>query len=171
MNSINGSTANTVGIVGGGIVGTATALSLARQGYEVTIIDPQQADRAASYGNAGVLCPSSVVPVNAPGLISKAPRMILDPNSPLFLRWSYLPRLLPWIIPYLSHCRASEAKRIGAGLAALVSDGPNEHKVLANGTAAAKYLNDSDYIFVYDDLASFEADAFAWSLRTHLHIH
>ncbi len=70
-----------VGIVGGGIIGTATALSLVRQGYKVSMIDPNQPGRAACYGNAGCLNPSSVVPVNIPGAISKVPRMILDPNS------------------------------------------------------------------------------------------
>ena len=59
------------------------------------MIDPNQPGRAACYGNAGCLNPSSVVPVNIPGMISKVPRMILDPNIPLFLRWSYLPKLLP----------------------------------------------------------------------------
>ena len=159
-----------IGIVGGGIIGTATALSLARLGHNVSIIDPNQSRRAACYGNAGLLNPSSVVPVNIPGMISKAPRMVLDPNSPLFLRWSYLPRLLPWIIPYLSHCRKSEALRIGEGLAALVSDSPAEHKMLADGTSAAQYLNDTDYVVAYSDLASFEADAYAWSLREHFGI-
>ncbi len=159
-----------VGIVGGGIIGTATALSLVRQGYKVSMIDPNQPGRAACYGNAGCLNPSSVVPVNIPGAISKVPRMILDPNSPLFLRWSYLPRLLPWIIPYLSHCRKSEALRIGDGLAALVSDSPAEHKMLSGGTTAAQYLRDTDYVVVYSDLASFAADAYGWSLRKHFGI-
>ena len=155
----------TVGIVGGGIVGTATALSLARMGYETTIIDPQVVGRAASWGNAGGLNPSSVVPVNIPGLIGKAPRMLLNPNSPLFLNWSYLPRLLPWIIRYLSHCRTSAALRVGEGLAALLDDCPNEHKLLASGTAATQFLNETELDVVYDDLASFEADKFAWSMR------
>jgi D-amino-acid dehydrogenase len=163
-------TGNSVGIVGGGIIGTATALSLVRQGHKVSMIDPNQPGRAACYGNAGCLNPSSVVPVNIPGAISKVPRMILDPNSPLFLRWSYLPRLLPWIIPYLSHCRNSEALRIGDGLAALVSDSPAEHKMLADGTTAAQYLRDTDYVVVYNDLASFAADAYGWSLRKHFGI-
>ncbi len=159
-----------VGIVGGGIIGTATALSLVRQGHMVSMIDPNQPGRAACYGNAGLLNPSSVVPVNIPGMISKVPRMILDPNSPLFLRWSYLPRLLPWIIPYLSHCRNSEALRIGEGLAALVSDSPAEHKMLSDGTTAAQYLHDTDYVVVYSNLASFAADAYVWSLRKHFGI-
>ena len=107
--------------------------------------------------------PSSVVPVTVPGLLSKAPRMILDPDSPLFLRWRYLPRLLPWLIPYLMHSRTSAASRIGAGLAPLVADSLQEHQALAAGTAAAKFLHATDYMFVYPDRASFEADAYAWS--------
>ncbi len=170
MNPNTTDTGKTVGIVGAGIVGTATALSLVRQGYDVTLIDPQSTLRSASYGNGGALSPSSVVPVTIPGLISKAPRMMLDPNSPLFLRWSYLPRLLPWLVPYLSHCRASEALRIAEGLAAIVSDSLREHQALANGTAAAKFLQATDFIFVYRDRASFEADAYAWSLRKQLGI-
>lgn len=164
---MNSTTANSVGVIGGGIVGTATALCLAREGFAVTIIDPRQADRAASFGNAGVLSTSSVVPVNIPGLISKAPRMLFDPNSPLFLKWRYFPKLLPWIIPYLSHCRDSEARRIGAGLTALINDAPSEHAELSKGTAAAKYLQATDFIYLYNDRAAFEADAYAWSLRKH----
>ncbi len=106
----------TVGIVGGGIVGAATALSLARMGYEATIIDPQVVGRASSWGNAGTLNPSSIIPVNFPGLIGKIPRMLLGPNSPLFLNWRYLPKLTPWIIRYLSHCRNSEARALAKDL-------------------------------------------------------
>lgn len=162
---MNSSTAQSVGIIGGGIVGTASALSLARQGFEVTIIDPQQARRAASYGNAGALNPSSVVPVNIPGLIGNAPRMLVDPNSPLFMSWRYLPKLMPWIVRYLSHCRQSEALRIGAGLAALTENSPGEHKALSEGTAAGKYLHETDFVYLYNDSTAFEADAYAWSLR------
>jgi D-amino-acid dehydrogenase len=156
---------NTVGIVGGGIVGTATALSLARMGYATTIIDPQVPGRAASWGNAGTLNPSSIVPVNFPGLIGKVPRMLMDPNSPLFLDWRYFPTLLPWIIRYLSHCRRSEALHIGEGLAALLEDCPNEHKRLARGTAASQFLNETELDFVYNNRASFDADSFGWSMR------
>ncbi|MFT7564588.1 MAG: D-amino-acid dehydrogenase, partial [Bacteroidia bacterium] len=162
---MNATMTDTVGIVGGGIIGVASALNLARKGIKTTIIDPQIAGRAASYGNAGGLNPSSVVPVNIPGLVGKTPGMLLKTDSPLFLRWSYLPRLLPWMISYLSHCRHSEALRIGQGLEVLLKGCPGEHQALAHGTAAANFLKGSELLVVYDDIASFEADAYAWSLR------
>ena len=38
--------------------------------------------------------------------------MLLDKNQPLFLRWSYLPRLLPWMRKYLAHANDADARRI-----------------------------------------------------------
>ncbi len=155
-----------VGVIGGGMIGTATALSLVRKGHDVTLIDPQVADRPASYGNGGALNPSSVVPVTVPGLLGKIPRMALAPDSPLFVSLRYLPRLLPWLVPYLAHCRRSEAVRISNSLAPLLNDSPGEHRALAGGTGAESYLHATDLFFVYDNQADFDADRFAWSLRT-----
>ena len=81
---------NTVGIVGGGIVGTATALSLARMGYKATIIDPQVVDRAASWGNAGTLNPSSIIPVNFPGLIGKNSANVTGLEQPVVFELALL---------------------------------------------------------------------------------
>jgi D-amino-acid dehydrogenase len=88
-------------VIGGGIVGLSTAIWLARSGAAVTIIDPGVARKPASFGNAGVLASCSVVPVTVPGLIGKAPFMLLDPNSPLFVRWRYFGKLAPWLVRYL----------------------------------------------------------------------
>jgi len=37
-----------------------------------------------------------VVPVPTPGILKKVPGMLLNPNKALFLKWSQLPRLLPF---------------------------------------------------------------------------
>ena len=90
-----------VAVIGAGILGVSTAEWLRRDGATVELIDriepgsPEQ----TSYGNAGVLASSSIVPVAVPGLVKKIPSMLFNPESPLFLRWSYLPRLLPFAHP------------------------------------------------------------------------
>ena len=40
-------------VVGGGVIGTTTALALQRAGWTVTLIEAEQTPRAASWGNAG----------------------------------------------------------------------------------------------------------------------
>ena len=161
------SEAQQVVVIGAGIVGVSTAIWLRRKGADVTIVDRNAPgdDRATSYGNAGVLAACSVAPVTAPGLVLKGPRMALDPNFPLFLRWSYLPRLVPWLTKYLSHANDKDTRRIAAGLAPLTSDSVEQHSALTKGTDAAQWVQTSDYSFAYPDRAAFEADSYTWMLR------
>ncbi|MCV2865527.1 NAD(P)/FAD-dependent oxidoreductase [Albidovulum sediminicola] len=157
-----------VAIIGAGINGVATALWLQRAGHRVTILDPRGPAGGTSYGNGGVLASCSVVPVTAPGLLAKAPRMLLDPSQPLFLRWSYLPRLLPWLFPYLRHANAADARRIAEGLAPIVGDSLAQHRQLAEGTGAESYIVPCDYNFLYRDRAHYAGDAFGFGLRRDL---
>lgn len=155
----------TIAIIGAGIVGISTALWLQRDGHDVIVFDRAGPAEGTSYGNAGVLASCSIVPVTVPGLIKKAPGMLLDPDSPLFLRWSYLPKLLPWLTRYLSHCSPEETRRIAAALNIVIGDSLDQHLALARGTPAEKWIAPSDYVFAYTDRKAYDADAFAWAIR------
>jgi len=152
-------------IVGAGIVGAASAIWLRRAGKEVTLIDKGEPGMGASYGNGCILASSSVVPVTGPGLLRKAPAYLADPNFPLFMRWSYLPKLVPWLVRYMSHANADGTRRISQGLTTIVGDSLEQHQALTHGTDASKWVRESDYSFVYKDRAAFDADAFSWKLR------
>ncbi|MGY6632572.1 MAG: NAD(P)/FAD-dependent oxidoreductase [Alkalilacustris sp.] len=152
-------------VVGAGIVGVSAGIWLRRSGIEVTLVDRAGPGRGTSHGNAGVLAACSMVPVTTPGLIGRAPRMLLDRDFPLFLRWAYLPRLARWLVRYLAHANDTDTRRIARGLAPLVATSVAEHRALAAGTPAEALLADSDYAFAYADRAAFEADAYAWALR------
>jgi len=152
-------------VIGAGIVGVSAAVWLQRDGHDVVLIDRGDPGEGTSYGNGGVLASCSIVPVTVPGLMRKAPRMLLDPRQPLFLRWSYLPRLAPWLRRYLSHCTPEDARRIAAALAPLIGDSLADHQALARGTGAEKWLRPSDYVFVYNDRTHFTGDAFGWGIR------
>lgn len=152
-------------VVGAGIVGVSAAIWLQREGNDVILIDRAAPGGGASYGNGGVLASCSIVPVTAPGLLRKAPGMLLDPDQPLFVKWSYLPRLAPWLISYLRHCKPEETRRIAAALAPIVGDSLVEHQALSADTGAEKWIVGSDYVFVYKDRQHFAGDAFGWSIR------
>lgn len=152
-------------IIGAGIVGVSVAIWLQREGREVVLIDRAGPGEGTSYGNGGVLASCSIVPVTVPGLLRKAPAMLLDPEQPLFLRWSYLPKLTPWLIRYLRHCKLEEVERIAAALLPIVGDSLADHQALAAGTGAEKWIVPSDYLFAYRDRSHYEGDAFAWSIR------
>lgn len=155
-------------VLGAGIVGVSTALWLQRAGYRVVLVDRQGPAAGTSHGNAGVLAACSVVPVTVPGLLRKAPGMLLHRNSPLFLRWRYLPRMAPWLFRYLSHCDPAEVQRIATALAPLTRTTLADHRALAAGTNARQWIEPADYVFAYQDKAHFDADCFGWQIREDL---
>lgn len=153
-------------IAGAGIVGVSTGIWLRRFcDAEVTIIDRLAPGEGTSHGNAGVIAACSVAPVTAPGLTAKAPRMLMNPDFPLFMRWSYLPKLLPWLMKYMSHANDADTRRIAHGLTEIVADSVDQHKALVVDTDAADWVTESDYSFAYASRAAFDADAYTWALR------
>lgn len=159
----NGATEKSIIVVGAGIVGVATAIWLQRDGFNVTLVDRTGPAAGTSYGNAGVLASGSIVPVPVPGLWAKAPGMLLDPNQPLFLKWRYLPRLLPFLWQYLG--QAKNVDQIASGLHDMLHDSVDQHHAIADGTPAAQYLRDDDYFYGYKDRAAFLADSYGWDMR------
>ncbi|KIC36510.1 NAD(P)/FAD-dependent oxidoreductase [Leisingera sp. ANG-M7] len=158
-------TKKTVAIIGAGIVGVSAAIELQRDGHQVILIDGKGPGEGTSHGNGGILASCSIVPVTGPGLWKKAPKMLLDANQPLFMRWGYLPKLAPWLMKYMSHANAADTARIAAALAPIVGDSLADHQALAAGTGAERHLRPSDYLFLYNDRAHFGEDAFGWGLR------
>jgi D-amino-acid dehydrogenase len=152
-------------VIGAGIVGAASAIWLRRAGHDVTLIDKGVPGMGASYGNGCILASCSVVPVTVPGLLRKGPGYLLDPGFPLFMRLSYAPRLVPWLMRYMSHANDADARRTSMGLTTIVGDSLEQHRALAAGTRAQKRVQESEYNFVYRDRAAFDADAYAWELR------
>ena len=95
-----GTTADTVVVIGAGIVGMACASYLQRDGRAVTVVDRVPPGEGCSFGNAGGMSPGSVVPLSMPGTAAQVPKWLLDPLGPLSLRPSYLPRLIPWLLRF-----------------------------------------------------------------------
>jgi D-amino-acid dehydrogenase len=155
----------TVAVIGAGIVGVSTAIWLQREGHDVVLIDRKGPAEGASFGNGGVLAAAAVVPVTVPGLLRRAPRMLLDPGQPLFMKWGYLPKLAPWLRRYLSHATAASAHRRAAALTPLIGDSLADHQALSQGTGAERWVVPSDYLFLYPDRAAYDGDAFGWSVR------
>ncbi len=152
-------------VVGAGIVGVASALRAQERGHRVTIVDKQDPGQGASYGNAGVLAAGSIVPVAVPGLWRKLPGMLRDPLGPVYLRMSYMPRMLPWLWRYMRHARADRATYVADRMAPLVDQSREEHEALANGTEAATRIGSVPYAFVFRDRDAFQSDPFGFDLR------
>ena len=111
--------AKTVTVIGAGLVGVCCALHLQREGFKVRLVEKGEPGRGASFGNAGSFGTASCVPFSMPGILKKVPKMLLDSESPLKLRWSHVPRALPWFLSLHRQFapRARRGDRRGAQLA------------------------------------------------------
>jgi len=152
-------------VIGAGICGLSTAIWLRRAGHAVTLLDRDRPGAGASWGNAGLLAGWGIVPVNTPGLIPTALKYLRDPNAPLFVQWSYLPRMLPWLWRFVRNANARDTARMVEGLIPLVGDSLDQHRALVRGTLAEKWLATSDFGYAYPDRAAFDADAYSWDLK------
>src|SRR5690349_5373507 len=140
-------------IVGAGVVGMACAMALQREGHEVAVIDPRSPGEGASFGNAGLVASCSVDPIGMPGIVRRAPAMLFDRMGPLVVRWSYLPRIAPWLCRFVAASRPARVERISIALASLVGGAVKTWAALIRGTPAEQYLSYRGWI------QGFETDA------------
>ena len=155
-------------VVGCGIVGVSTAIWLQRHGQQVTLVDRTGPAAGTAYGNAGILAACSVIPVTVPGILKKAPGMLMDRFSPLFMRWSYLPSLLPWLYRYLGHANLDENRRIAQALYPLLNDSLKQHQDLSEGTEASSFVHPDYYLFGFRDRSGYDNEKPLWDIRRDL---
>lgn len=106
-------------IVGGGVIGVCSAYYLLREGFSVTIIDQGEIGSGCSYGNAGLIVPSHVVPLARPGVISQGLRWMLDSQSPFYVKPRLDPALVSWLWRFRKASTEAVARRGAAVLGPL----------------------------------------------------
>jgi D-amino-acid dehydrogenase len=155
-------------VIGAGIVGAATALEALSAGFRVTIVEPGEpgGEQAASYGNGCWLSPMSVIPPSTPGLWKKVPKFLSDPLGPLAIRWSYFPRVAPWLVRYLlAGWTEAKVEAIARAIRPLLQDAPALHRELAARAGVERLIERRGLMYVYENRAQFESEAMAWRVR------
>jgi D-amino-acid dehydrogenase len=152
-------------VIGAGIVGIATASYLRRDGHAVTVVDPLPPGEYCSFGNAGILSPGSCVPIAMPGVLFQVPGYLLDPLGPLSLRWSYLPRALPWLLRFAAAADRKRVETIADGLRALLVQTFDAYAPLVRNAGVEDLIHNSGYVVVYSTRRAWQGDALAWKLR------
>jgi D-amino-acid dehydrogenase len=93
-------------VLGGGVVGVTTAYYLLKDGHEVTLIDRQAGvARECSHANGGFVAISQAVPWSAPGMPTKTLRTMAQPNAPILLHPSQIPKMWRWGLDFVRSSR------------------------------------------------------------------
>lgn len=102
----------TVTIVGGGVIGLSCAYFAAQRGFRVTVIErATEKMPSCSTGNAGMIVPSHVVPLAAPGMIAMGLKMMFNSKSPFYLKPQFDLQLWSWVWKFYRSASAAHVNR------------------------------------------------------------
>ncbi|NQD75723.1 D-amino acid dehydrogenase [Pseudomonas sp. CM27] len=106
-----------VAVIGGGVIGLATAYALVREGHSVDLIEARDSlASATSFANGGQLSYRYVAPLADAGVPWQALGWLLQGESPLRLRLRMDPAQWRWLLAFTLACRRSVNRRNAAQL-------------------------------------------------------
>ncbi|MDX3805540.1 NAD(P)/FAD-dependent oxidoreductase [Bosea thiooxidans] len=130
-------------VLGAGMVGVSCALALQKRGIIVTLIDRKVPGRETSYGNAGVLATSSILPLNNPALYAKITGYLGNRHPALNLSWRRALSRPGWLLRFLWEARPSRAAAHIAALQALTASTVARHRALMTEAGVAHRLREN----------------------------
>ncbi|MEI8017108.1 MAG: FAD-dependent oxidoreductase [Schlesneria sp.] len=114
-------------VIGGGVIGAASAYYLNQSGWQVTIVEQKGFGSGAAHGNCGYVCPSHILPLPQPGVMGKTLKAMVSPNSPFSIKPRFDLALWSWLLQFARYC--------------------NEKDMLATGVTLQRMLNSSKALY------------------------
>jgi D-amino-acid dehydrogenase len=109
-------------IIGGGVIGLATALALIEAGRGVRVLEGAAVGSGASHGNCGTITPSHAPPLAAPGMVMQGLRWMATPDAPLYLKPRLDPALWRWLAYFAFRCNPKAWRQSTRSRAAILND-------------------------------------------------
>ena len=163
--SLNNASNARIVVIGAGIIGLSTAYHLVRAGARVTVIDRDPEGDKASFGNAGAIAVTEVVPAAVPGVAWRVPRWLLDPLGPLAIRPHHALRLVPWLMRFAQCAAPTETTRISLALAALNASVYDDLLPMLTHIGRAAELHRTGALHVYETEEGYRRAASEWALK------
>lgn len=146
----NSAQAPHVTVIGGGIAGIVTALTLRRDGHDVTVIDEMDARKRCSFGNGGAIGPDSCTPMAMPGMLAKIPKWLFDKGGPISVDWRYLPRTLPWLLRWVGASGMERARASSVAMRAMHGPSLEIYRDLLGAERYGDLVRATGNLYVYE---------------------
>ena len=143
-------------VLGAGMVGVCVALELQSRGAEVILIDRREPGRETSWGNAGVLARSSLIPLNNPALWRSLPKLMGNRRPQLRYDLRFLLRNPSWMVGFLANARQSVFEETTRALDGLIQLSIGLHRELMEDCAQLHRLSDTGWLMLYRSEAAFQ---------------
>ena len=149
-------------VIGGGLIGLATACSLARDGRSICLIDPDIAPRGASWGNAGHIATEQVAPLASMATIRSFPHRLYWRGGALSLPIGSMPHWLPFSLRLMNAARPARFEQSKALLKGLLAEAMPAWERLTRDTDTAHLLRPSGHYIIWESEHSAAKGRDAW---------
>ncbi len=137
-------------VLGAGVVGVCAALHLQARGRAVALVDRHHAaGRETSFGNAGLIERSSMIPYLFPRNPVKLIKYALNLLPEAHYHWSALPTVGPWLMRYWRESAPERVRRNIEARRPLIENSLMEHEALIAAAGAGDLLRKNGWIKLY----------------------
>lgn len=150
-------------VIGGGIVGLASALALARAGWQVRLVDDDPDRQAASWGNAGHIAIEQVTPLASWATVRSLPRRRFGAGGAVALPPAAWRRWLPFGLRLLGAARPGSFARGQRALSGLLAGAMPAWQRLADSLDVPDLLQVRGHIIAWHGAAAAAAGRRAWA--------
>lgn len=144
-----------IAVLGGGIVGVCAALEFQTRGANVVLLDRGEPGHATSFGNAGVLARSSLMPINNPGILADLPSLLSNTSASLRYDPKYVLSNLSWACRFLLGTRKKTFDETTGALDALIRLSIAKNLELIKACDETGLLSEKGWIFLYRTIHSY----------------
>ncbi|WP_417432376.1 NAD(P)/FAD-dependent oxidoreductase [Kiloniella sp.] len=138
-----------IAIIGAGIVGVCCAVELIERGFDVTLIDKNDPGKETSYGNAGVIARSSLVPLNHPGIWKSLPKLLRNKATSFRYNPYFLAANTNWTAKFLKHANDKDFLYTATALDNLIKLSTDKHEQSASKLDLAEKFNKKGWFYLY----------------------
>jgi D-amino-acid dehydrogenase len=148
-------------VLGAGIVGVSSALHLQDRGRRVALVDRRGPGEETSFGNAGLIERSSVVPYAFPRDLGTLLRYMRNRSTDLYWDYKSLPSFATWLARFWWESSPKRLEAAARDMLPLIRQSVAEHDVLIARAGLERLACDGGWLEAFRTRAEFERQASA----------
>jgi D-amino-acid dehydrogenase len=155
----------TIVVIGGGIIGLCTAEKLLSEGYNVVLVEKNRIAAGASFGNAGGIAFSEVMPMASKAMVSQGIRWLFDKNGPFSVVPQDLPHTFSWLLRFTMAAREATYLKSVTLQSRLMDLGKEVLPQMLSRSRLQHMVRTTGALYLYDTKPQYEAAMSDWRIR------
>ncbi|MEA3084108.1 MAG: hypothetical protein QOC89_1805 [Paraburkholderia sp.] len=148
-------------VLGAGIVGVSSALHVQDRGRRVALVDRRGPGEETSFGNAGLIERSSVIPYGFPRDLATLLRYLRNRSTDLYWDYQALPSFATWLARFWWESSPERLEAAARDMLPLIRQSVAEHDALIARAGLARFVHDGGWIEAFRTQTKFEREAAA----------